>query len=129
MDSKMVQAENERLLALFDGVDENQLDLIKERIHQLAWYNVHIRELQAKIDKDGVTIPYQNGRNQSGFQNNPDLKALVDMQKLVNPITKDLLPLVPEKHVRGKLDAWQQEFDDIFDCDDHSDLPLDLENV
>jgi len=113
MTDKKVVAENKRLMALFKGVDENKVDFIRDEIRKLSWYNIRIRELQEKIDKDGITIPFQNGRNQSGLQTNPDMKALIDLQKIVNPIVKTLLPLVPDKMSGSKLE-------DFFPTDDFS---------
>lgn len=112
MSDKKVSAEIRRLMALFEGVDENKTDFIREHVRQLSWYNVRIRELQQSINEKGVTIPYQNGRNQTGMQANPDLKALIDLQKLTNPIVKTLLPLVPEKPGRDELAEFMAQFDD-----------------
>lgn len=110
MSDKKVSAEIKRLMALFEGVDENKTDFIREHVRQLSWYNVRIRELQQSINEKGVTIPYQNGRNQTGMQANPDLKALIDLQKLTNPIVKTLLPLVPEK--QEKTDFFAEFMDE-----------------
>ena len=114
MSKKSVTAENKRLLSLFDGVDPNKLDFVREHVRQLAWYNIQIKELQKNIESDGITVPFQNGRNQSGLQNNPDLRALIDLQKLASAMVKILLPIVPEKQRSGDKLA---EFMDAFDCD------------
>lgn len=111
MSDKKVSAEIKRLMALFEGVDENKIDFIREHVRQLAWYNVRIRELQQSINEKGMTIPFQNGRNQSGLQANPDIRTLIDLQKLTNAIVKVLLPLVPEKQ---SDDNWSANF---LDCD------------
>lgn len=103
MDEKKIAAEKKRLLALFKGVDENKVAFVREHISQLAWYNVEITQLQKNIEKDGITVTFQNGRNQSGLQNNPDLKALCELQKLASAMVKILLPLVPEKAGRDEL--------------------------
>lgn len=128
MDERKIAKENRRLLALFNGIDENKVDFVREHIRQLSWYNIRIRELQKNIDKDGITIEYQNGRNQRGLQSNPDLRALIDLQKLASAMVKILLPLVPEKQRSGgKLGAFMND----FYCGDYDEngLPLDLDKV
>ena len=111
MDERKIAKENKRLLALFEGTDENKMDFIREHVRQLAWYNVRIFELQKNIDKNGITVPFQNGRNQSGLQSNPDLRALIDLQKLTSAMIKILLPLVPAKQRTGGKLA------EFFDCE------------
>ena len=118
MNKKKVATENKRLMALFDGADENKMDFIREHVRQLSWYNIRIQELQQNIDKNGITIEFQNGRNQRGLQSNPDLRALIDLQKLASAMVKILLPLVPEKQRKGgKLAELRSDFFD-FDLDD-----------
>ena len=120
MEDKKVAAEYNRLLTLFDGADANKMDFIRENVRQLAWYNARISELQERVDNNGMTIEYQNGRNQHGLQNNPDLKALVELQKLASAMVKIMLPLVPEgRRGMSKLDALRNDLD----------LPLDLEKI
>lgn len=97
MGDKRVTIENKRLLALFDGADENKMDFVRENVRQLSWYNVRIRDLQKAIDEAGTKEHYQHGREQSGNHANPDIRTLIDLQKLTNAIVKVLLPLVPEK--------------------------------
>ena len=127
MQDRKVKAEFDRLMALFDGVDPNKVDFCREHVRQLAWYNVRIRELQKNLDDHGITIEFQNGRNQHGLQSNPDLRALIDLQKLTNAMIRTLLPLVPEgRRGLSKLDAFRKEMEDAFPCDD---LPLDISNV
>ena len=109
---KRVQTELERLAELFRDVDENKRDFVQRHIEQLAWYNVSIIDLQAKVDQWGTLIEYNNGGNQTGVKPNPDLKTLMDIQKITNTIMRTLIPLVPNKDA-GKLA-------DCFDVDDHT---------
>ncbi len=117
MGDRRVTTENNRLLSLFAGVDENKMDFVRAHISQLAWYNVQIRDLQKKIEAAGTKEHYQHGQGQSGNMVNPDLRAMIDLQKLTNAIVKILLPLVPEKCT---------SLGDLFNCDD---LPLDTDNI
>lgn len=103
MGDRRVTAEIKRLQAIFDGVDENKVNFVREHISQLAWYNVQIRDLQKAIETAGTKEHYQHGKGQSGNMVNPDLRAMIELQKLTNAIVKVLLPLVPEKSAQDKL--------------------------
>ncbi len=100
---QLIERENARLLALFTGVDENRLDFVREQVKQLAFFNVSIAELQAKINTWGTLITYDNGGGQTGVKPNPDIKTLTDYQKLSNTIVRTLMPIVPDKFISGKL--------------------------
>lgn len=92
-----IQSEYNRLLTLFDKVDPNKLNFVRAQVHELAYLNVSIVDLQADISSAGTMLQYSNGGGQEGYRQNPDLKTLVDFQKLTNSIVRVLLPLVPEK--------------------------------
>ena len=104
----LVEQERARLMALFDGADENRLDFIRDAVQQLAWLNVSIQELQTDIDEKGHVIPYQNGQTQKGLQANPSCKLLTDFQKLSNTTFRALLPVLPDKPKDGRLDALRK---------------------
>ncbi len=107
--TERVQAELEHLEEIFQGIDENKRDFVQRHIEQLAWYNISIADLQAKVDKWGTLISYNNGGNQTGLRSNPDLRTLLDFQKTTNTIVRTLISLVPEKRTGSKLDFF---FDD-----------------
>lgn len=104
-----VQAELEHLEEIFQGIDENKRDFVQRHIEQLAWYNISIADLQAKVDKFGTLVMYDNGGGQSGVKPNPDVKTLLDYQKTTNTIVRTLISLVPQKKTGSKLDIF---FDD-----------------
>ncbi len=102
-----IEKENARLLALFDGADQNKMDFIREQIRQLAFINITLLDLQQSINQEGTKEHYDNGGGQSGKHANPDLKTLIDLQKLAVSLLGKLLPLVPEKPTSfGKLDEF-----------------------
>ena len=144
MRDKKVTAEYKRLMELFANVDPNKVDFVREHIRELAWYHVKIAELQRNIDENGLTVKFQNGRNQSGVQGNPDFKALCDLQKLASAMVKTLLPLVPEKGGFDELANFRidntvmtpaereqshREICELLKQSREKELPLDLENV
>lgn len=144
MGDKRVTIENKRLLALFDGADENKMDFVRENVRQLSWYNIRIRDLQKAIDDVGTKEHYQHGREQSGNHANPDLKTLIELQKLTNAIVKVLLPMVPEKGCFDELADFRidntvmtpaereqshREICELLKQSREKELPLDLDNV
>ena len=106
-----VQAEKKRLMALFAGADQNHLDFIQKHVQQLAWVNISIIDLQKQIDEEGAVIPYQNGKSQSGMQQNPACKLLIDYQKLSNTSFNALVKVLPEKPTQSKLSAFMNGID------------------
>ena len=91
-----VQKELKYLEDIFRDVDQNKRDFVQRHIEQLAWYFVSIADLQAKVDKWGTLVSYDNGGGQSGVKPNPDVKTLLDYQKCCNTIVRTLIALVPE---------------------------------
>ncbi len=95
--ARKVRRELKRLSDLFKGVEENRKDFIKRQLEQLAWLNISIIDLQEKIDRFGTLVMYDNGGGQSGVKPNPDLKTLIDYQKLANTIVRTLNSVIPIK--------------------------------
>ena len=93
--ARKVTRELKRLSDLFKGVEENQKDFIQRQLEQLAWLNISIIDLQEKIDRFGTLVMYDNGGGQSGVKPNPDLKTLIDYQKLANTIVRTLNCVIP----------------------------------
>ena len=114
---RRINAESKRLISLFDDSDLNQFDLIREQVQQLAWLNVHIAELQEKINHFGTLVAYDNGGGQSGVRTNPDVKTLTDFQKLANSIVKNLEELVPANKKSGFASLLSKVLTDLGDSD------------
>ena len=95
--ARKVKRELKRLSDLFKGVEEGRKDFIQRQLEQLAWLNISIIDLQVKIDRFGTLVMYDNGGGQSGVKPNPDLKTLIDYQKLANTIVRTLNSVIPIK--------------------------------
>ena len=95
--ARKVKRELKRLLDLFNGVEKGRKDFIQRQLEQLAWLNISINDLQEKIDSFGTLVTYDNGGGQSGVKPNPDLKTLIDYQKLANTIVRTLNSVIPIK--------------------------------
>ena len=93
---KKVQKELDHLEVIFNGISGNKRDFVQRCIEQLAWYYVSIADLQTNVDKYGTKVSYDNGGGQSGLKTNPDIKTLMEYQKVCNTIVRTLISLVPE---------------------------------
>lgn len=93
---KKVQKELDHLAEIFNGIANNKRDFVQRQIEQLAWYYVSIADLQTNVDKCGTKVTYDNGGGQSGLKTNPDIKTLMEYQKVCNTIVRALISLVPE---------------------------------
>lgn len=102
-----VLRELKRLEGIFEDItDINKREFVQRQIEELAWLVVSASDLQREIDEKGHVVPFQNGRNQNGLQQNPGVKILNDYMKQINTITRTLLPVVPEKQTRDELDDF-----------------------
>ena len=95
--TERVSIELKRLSDLFEGVEESRKDFIRRQLEQLAWLNISIADLQERVDRFGTLVMYDNGGGQSGVKPNPDLKTLIDYQKLANTIVRTLNSVIPIK--------------------------------
>ena len=118
--AERVKDELQRLSDLFKDIDENKRNFVQRQIEQLAWLNISIMDLQARIDQFGTLVAYDNGGGQSGVRANPDLKTLNDYQKLATAITRTLNSVVPVKEISKRTGNKLSDF--LID-------DLDLENV
>lgn len=62
-----IKTEKTRLKGIFKDLDENKRKLVTPLIEKAAFMSIELDDLQAKLEKDGWTSEYQNGRT-SGEQ-------------------------------------------------------------
>ncbi len=105
----LIKKEKNKLKKIFKEIDENKLKFVMTLIDRLAWLNVSVKELEDNIDKNGTTIPYDNGGGQSGIKDNPDVKTLIQYTRNITTITKQLVDLVPADRKESKLDQLMNE--------------------
>ena len=105
----LIKKEKNKLKKIFKEIDENKLKFVMTLIDRLAWLNVSVKELEDNIDKNGTTIPYDNGGGQSGIKDNPDVKTLIQYTRNITTITKQLVDLVPADSKESKLDQLMNE--------------------
>ena len=110
--------ELKRLSDLFEGIEENRKDFVQRQLEQLAWLNVSIIELQQRIDRFGTLVTYDNGGGQSGVKPNPDLKTMIEYQKLTNTIVRTLNSVIPIKETGGPGSKLGQFLLDDYDTEE-----------
>ena len=85
-----IQAEYERLKALFEGAPEKQLQLADKELQRAAFLAVTLDILEDDISKNGYTEEYQNGANQRGRKKTPAADLHVSFTKNYVTIMKQL---------------------------------------
>ena len=106
---KLIKAEKERLIGIFEDIEQNKLDFVKTLIDRLAWLNVNIKEVEKKLDEEGAVVAYNNGGGQSGVRESPYSKVRMQYTKDITTITKQLIDLVPAQTKKSKLEMLMDE--------------------
>ncbi len=91
----LVKQEEDRLMKIFKGVDENQLGTVLELIHNAAFMKVTLQILQSAIHEKGPVDRYQNGANQFGFKKSPEVEAYNSTIKNFTQVVKLLYAILP----------------------------------
>lgn len=103
-----VKRETKRLEKLFEGLDKNKLQTVKNLIKNAAFMSVTLQELQDTINAEGYTSEYQNGENQRGVKKSPEVEIHIAMTKNYVAAIKQLVDLVPpEKKKDSRLAAFR----------------------
>ena len=107
--STRVDDEKNRLLALFNGLDHNKLEVCQALIDRAAYITVSLQDLEDQLNETGWVEPYQNGENQSGMKKAAAADVHISLTKNLNAITKQLLELVPPAQKRSKLEELMRQ--------------------
>ena len=103
---KLVRKEIRRLKEVFKDLEPNKLETVDALIERAAYITVTLRELEAKLNREGWVEEYQNGRNQCGLKKSAHAEVHISLTKNLNAIMKQLLDLVPPaKQAESKLQA------------------------
>lgn len=103
---KAIKMEKSRLKKIFKDIDPNKLDFVNKLIDRLAWLNVTTKQLEEEIDREGITIHYDNGGGQHGTKDNPKVKTHTNFTKNISAISKMLFDLVPPSKKNSKIDEF-----------------------
>lgn len=99
-----IKKETNRLLDIFQDLDENKLKACSALIARAAFITVSLQDLEAQLDETGWVEGYQNGENQHGLKKSAAADVHISLTKNLNSIMKQLLDLVPAAAKKSKLE-------------------------
>jgi hypothetical protein len=96
---KRISEEITKLKMIYIDLSDNQKDLVEDLIRNAAFMTITLQDLQKVINEKGVTIEYQNGANQWGSKQSPEIEVYNKIIANYLKITKQLADLIPEKKI------------------------------
>lgn len=94
-----IKKEITKLNRLFSDMDKKYKRTVQSLIENAAFMAVTLRELQEKINKDGLVCEYQNGENQWGTKKSPEVEIYSTMIKNYSAVMKQLTDLLPKDKI------------------------------
>jgi hypothetical protein len=94
-----ISAEIEKLKLIYTDLSDNQKDLVDDLIRNAAFMTITLQDLQAIINEKGVTVEYQNGANQWGTKQSPEIEVYNKIIANYLKIVKQLSDLIPQKQI------------------------------
>lgn len=92
---KAIKKETRRLAAIYQNIDENKRKVVDGLIKRAAFLAVSLAELEEIINGSGYTCEYQNGENQRGTKETPEVKIHIAMVKNYALVIRQLAELAP----------------------------------
>lgn len=96
---KRISTEIEKLKSIYADLSDNQKDLVDDLIRNAAFMTITLQDLQATINEKGVVVEYQNGANQWGTKQSPEVEVYNKLMANYLKIIKQLTDLIPVKTV------------------------------
>jgi TolA-binding protein len=105
---KRVNEEINRLTQILIDLDadEKKLQAAESLIENAAFMSVTLQDLRDKINREGCVSKYQNGENQWGTKQSPEVKTYNQMLKNHMSITKQLTDLLPSGNQEKAEDGF-----------------------
>ena len=105
-----IKREKSRLRGIFKDLDKNKLKSVEKLIETAAFMAISLRELEDVINAEGYIDEYQNGKDQYGTKERPEVKIHLAMTKNFTAIIKQLADLAPpERKKKSRLQALLDE--------------------
>jgi hypothetical protein len=95
-----ISIEIAKLKKLFENIDENKKDLVLDVISNASFIIITLQDLQKDINEQGVVIEYQNGANQWGQKQSPQIEVYNKLMANYLKIMKQLVELIPESKIQ-----------------------------
>ena len=98
-----------KLKGVFKELDANKKKVVENLIKNAAFMAITLEDLQKTINEGEFSDTYQNGENQSGTKETPEVKIHLAMTKNYTAIIKLLTDLVPPaKKKESKLNKLRE---------------------
>lgn len=104
-----IEKEKERLLEIFQDLEENKLNTCRALIGRAAFITISLEDIEEQLNKTGWVEMYQNGENQSGLKKAAAADVHISLTKNLNAIVKQLLELVPPAQKASRLEAMMRK--------------------
>jgi predicted mannosyl-3-phosphoglycerate phosphatase (HAD superfamily) len=95
-----ISNEISKLWKLFENIDKNKKDLVHDVISNASFIIITLQDLQKQINEQGVVIEYQNGANQWGQKQSPQIEVYNKLMANYLKIMKQLVELIPESKIQ-----------------------------
>ena len=105
-----IRREFVRLRKLFSSLPANEQEFIEPLLKQSAFLYITLQDLAEKINQEGTTDEYQNGKNQRGMKVSAEIQAYNQTAKIYHNLMIKLRERLP-KEQRGSVLA-EMMFDD-----------------
>lgn len=106
--TERIRAERDRLLILFQDLDENQLATAAGLIDAAAFLRVSLEDLADEINRAGFIDYYENGQNQSGEKISAAVQAYAQLNGKYQSIMSKLLKIVPPAPKKPKQQSAEE---------------------
>ncbi len=105
---KQILEEENRLKDLLKNADESKRDLVQAMISDAAFCAVEMEDLRDRIMQNGTSVDYQNGENQHGTKQSPDVATYLKLSQRLSVATKVLLDCMPKTKVQAPDDHFEE---------------------
>ena len=104
-----IRKEERKLKKYFKALPKNQLEIATPLIQNAAFMKVTLEDLQAEINKNGVSEVYTNGKNQKGIKPSAAASTYNTMFKNYEKVSQRLQDMLPEEVGKSKLAELMKE--------------------
>jgi hypothetical protein len=90
----------EKLTEIYKDIDANKQEIARDVIRNAAFMIITLQDLQQDINEQGVVIEYQNGANQWGQKQSPQVEVYNKLMANYLKVIKQLVELIPENKIQ-----------------------------
>ena len=105
----LIKKRVKELLVVYANLPDDKMKIARPLIENAAFMEVSLKELQEKLNAQGLSDEYKNGANQYGTKASADLQAynsVIKSYNMVNSRLEAMLKDIPVENKKSKLDAF-----------------------